>query len=234
MKCEQCGKEFDTEQGLEQHKRDKHGETSHDIKEMKKKAKEEWKEIERKKAHGAKRQKNMLLIAGGAALVLALGFIVFMYKPAGAPPSTSYNLTGIPAHFVHWHADVDMVICGEEKQLPYGPAGSMLGTSRLHTHDRASNIASMASSDGNGVIHTEGNIITAPSEHTLGRFMKILGVKFSETEIMDKKNGDLCGDAAGSVKVFLNDAPLTDAVNYLPRDKDVIRIEFSAGNATST
>ena len=231
--CERCGKEFETEAGLEHHRRDKHGASSHDKRELKRQAQEEWKEAERKKAHGDKQRKTMLMLAGAALAVLVIGYFIFTSRPA-PPQHTNYNLTGIPNRFVHWHADVDVVICGEERQLPYGPVGGMLGTNRLHTHDHNANIASLPGSDGNGIIHTEGTIPTAPGEHTLRKFMQNIGVKFSETEIMDKKNGDTCSSSLGSVKVFLNDQPLENPLNYLPRDQDFIRIEFSpdGGNAT--
>ena len=53
-KCETCGKEFNTEDGLNSHQADKHGMSSHEKKEVKKQQGEQKKE----EVHGkAKRKK---------------------------------------------------------------------------------------------------------------------------------------------------------------------------------
>lgn len=232
--CEHCKKEFNTEEGLKQHQADKHGigkVTSHEMKEKKKEERERKVETETGKIKSARRMRNTAIAAFVIILIAGVGYIVATLPPP-EPPVTSvgsgnYNLAGFPNSFIHWHADVDVLICGEDVQLPYALNGGLLGTGRLHTHDYAQNIASLPGTDGNGVIHTEGNVPQAPAEHTLGKFMGNIGVRFSNTTIMDKTNGDLCGEAAGTVKVFLNDQPLSDPLNYLPRDRDEIRIEFS-------
>lgn len=203
--------------------------SSHDVKEAKRKARDAIREQERKKAHGAKQRKMLFVIAAASLAVLIVSYVVITGTPE---PKTAYNLTGIPEGTVHWHADVDVVICGEPRGLPYGPAGGYLGTKRLHTHDREENMRSLPGSDGNGVIHTEGVISEAPEEHTLGMFMKNINITFSKTMIMDKKNGDRCGNETGVVAVFLNGKVLDHPENYLPRDKDFIKIEFGPVNET--
>lgn len=228
-RCEQCQRDFETEEGLAQHNRDKHGigrVTKHEMKEMKKQEREEKKMDEISRAKRSKAIKTIGVAAVVIVLIAVIGYALstISLKP---PASAAYNLAGIPNSFVHWHADVDVVICGEDKRLPEATGGSLLGTHRMHTHDHAANIQSLPGSDGNGVIHTEGAIPQAPQEHTLERFMKNIGIRFDNETIMDKRNGDACNGTPGTVKVFLNEQPLDDFLAYLPRDRDVIRIEFS-------
>ncbi len=228
-RCEQCQRDFGTEEGFLQHNKDKHGIgkiSSHELKEQKKQEKEEQKHGEYSKQARNKRIRNASIL-----VVVIIIFIVSAYilsaPPKNGAVSPRYDLAGIPSSFVHWHADVDVVVCGEDKKLSEAASGGLLGTNRLHTHDRATNIQSLPGSDGNGVIHTEGTIPQSPGEHTLDKFMKNIGIEFGNETIMDKKNGDLCNGTAGSVKAFLDDNLLDDFLNYLPRDRDVIRIEFS-------
>ena len=230
-KCEQCQKDFQTEEGLAQHNSDKHvigNLTKHEMKEKKNEEREQEKKQEGAKQRRGKRAKKSAIIIVVLLILAGIGYVVTNLPKETQPPAGSYDLTGFPSSFIHWHADVDVVICGEDRRLPEASIGGLLGTNRLHTHDSATNLNSLPGSDGNGVIHTEGNIRQSPSEHTLEKFMRNIGVKFSETEIMDKKNGDTCPDGSiGSVKVLLNDQPLSNFTTYLPRDKDFIRIEFS-------
>ncbi len=228
-RCEQCQRDFETEEGLNQHMRDKHGigkMSKHDMKEMKKQEREKEKETESKKQKTGKRMK-MVGIAAVVILILAVISFAIISMPKSASPS-NYDLSGFPNSFIHWHADVDVVICGEDKRLPEAVGGGLLGTNRLHTHDNSANLQSLPGSDGNGIIHTEGVVPQAPQEHTIEKFMRNIGVRFSNDTIMDKRNGDTCPDGtAGMVKVFVNEISIENFINYLPRDRDVIRIEFS-------
>ncbi|HLD80772.1 MAG TPA: hypothetical protein VJA40_02110 [archaeon] len=74
-----------------------------------------------------------------------------------------------------------VVICGEVKNLPYPPPGqSHLGSGLLHIHNEPEHY-----------IHQEGRLnVSDPSK--LGSFFDNIGVKFSSTELWDKKNGDVC------------------------------------------
>lgn len=227
FKCDICNRDFNTEQGLQQHNQDKHGTSSHSMKHNKKEEKENRKKEEQTKIKRSKLSKKMLTYFGIAAAVLIVGYFIINIKPTTST-NNIYNLTGIPQGFVHWHADVDVVICGEDKKLPESVRGTLLGTHKLHTHSNSENIGSLPGSDGNGVLHNEGFILQGPAGHTLEAFMRNIIVRFSETQIMDRSNGMLCDNSnnTGSVKVFVNDNILESPLNYIPRDQDFIKIEF--------
>ena len=229
VKCEECGREFEREESLEQHKRDKHGAamTSHERKEIKKEEREKQKMAESDKTKKSKLKKRVAYVAV-AVLIIGLLYGVFTVLSVSPTGNSVYDLSGIPNGFVHWHADVDIITCGNDRKLPEALPNQLLGTHNMHTHDKAANLASLPASDGNGVIHTEGTIRDNPTEHTLGRFLSALGIKYSETSIYEFNNGDLCSNTntTGTLKVFINDQETLNWISYLPRDGDFIRLEF--------
>lgn len=179
----------------------------------------------------AGRRNRMAWIGLAVLLVVGIGYIVTGALSAGGDSvNDDYlqaQLTDIPAGFVHWHADLDIVVCGEERQLPEATPGGLIGDHRLHTHDRVTNQQSLAASDGNGVIHNEGDITLAPRLHTLGRFMDQVGARFSNTGVYEMENGDACPDGTvGQLTVTVNDQVLEDPENYIPRDGDKIVVTF--------
>jgi hypothetical protein len=151
----------------------------------------------------------MLIIS----LVSFMGYSVFNLTVSPITGNVASDNTGIiPSGDVHWHATPRIFLCGEEKKI-YAPVTGHAGTSLLHTHsDRR--------------IHVEG--VIPSSEHiTIGRFFDNIFVKFSETEIMNYKNGDVCPDGnPGYVKMFVNEAENNEFRNYVVRDGDVIEIRF--------
>ncbi len=102
------------------------------------------------------------------------------------------NVTSWSKGPVHWHADVDIEICGEPYFLPSIEGfRNQVGTELVHTHEDMR-------------IHVEGPVME-PEEASLGNFFDLQGIPFSATEITDKKNGDLCPDGKpGKVRMFVN------------------------------
>jgi len=202
--------------------------TSHDIKEEKRKEKEHQREKESKAARQAKMKKTIGILAAVGVFVAIFGGLIYLVIAQPAKPVATLDLAGIPSGFIHWHADIDIILCGQDTSLPEPPLGGELGTSTLHLHDKSTNLNSMPESDGNGVIHIEGDVSKAPQQYTLGKIMEVIGVPFSNTSIMNYKNGDTCPNAttAGTVKVFRNNRTLENALYFIPRDHDFIRIEF--------
>ena len=204
--------------------------SKHERRELKKlKREEERNKIEENKK---KKKSTKNIITYSIIAVIVLGFIYLIYflvtrAPSGNNTGSDYDLSGIPSGDIHWHADVNVNICGENIELPDGLVGGHLGAGLSHTHDRATNKNSMPSSDGNGVMHLEGNVKANPSESTFVKYMKNIGINFNENEIMDKKNGDLCNDRNGTVNIYVNGKRYDKDLNYyIPRDNDFIDIKF--------
>lgn len=77
-KCDQCDREFNTEQGLAQHKTDKHGVTSHDKREMKKEQTAQIRQDESSKMK-AKGRDRLILIGLGAIVLIGIAYVLLNY-----------------------------------------------------------------------------------------------------------------------------------------------------------
>lgn len=178
--------------------------SSHKLKELEK----EHQEIERQKSFEEKQRKkktkNMILLI----CVFAV-FILFIYYVK----NNYYVETPYTSGEVHWHASVDMFVCGEKRD-DLNNLGKVqhVGGSLLHTH-------------GDGIAHIEGRILKQ-EEITLGRFFNAVGLKFSDSQILDKKNGDLCNETPGKIKIFVNNQENTEFRNRVLKDGDAIKIVF--------
>lgn len=104
---------------------------------------------------------------------------------------------------VHWHADIEIEICGEPYFLPTIEGfTNQVGTELVHTHEDMR-------------IHIEGPVIE-PEDASLGNFFRLQGVPFSATQIADKKNGDICpNNKQGKVKLFVNGKENSEFENYI-------------------
>jgi len=121
---------------------------------------------------------------------------------------------------VHWHADLNIEICGEEFLLPSSKGWqNKVGTNLLHTHN-------------DNRMHIEG-VIMEREDATLGKFLGEQGIPFSSEQIADMKNGYLCNDGLpGKVQLYVNGEKNLEYEDYLispyatvpPGDK--IRIVF--------
>lgn len=102
------------------------------------------------------------------------------------------NMTSWTKGPVHWHADVEIEICGQPYFLPTAEGlSNKVGENLVHTHEDMR-------------IHIEGPVME-PEDASIGNFFRIQGVPFSQTRIADKENGDLCPDGKpGKVKMFVN------------------------------
>lgn len=152
-----------------------------------------------------------------AIVVIFLGsifsfFTFFAPQPTGNVTLNTGSLS-FPLGKIHWHATPNIEICGEKKQISTPASDVHLGTSLLHTHKDA-------------LIHIEG-FVSDPSQMTLGGFFDNIGTKFSEAQIMDKKNGDSCqNNSAGTLKMSVNGLSNNEFRNYVIRDGDTIKIKF--------
>ncbi len=146
--------------------------------------------------------------------ILASAFAVGVFNPKNDSPTTPYNTVGLsfPTGNVHWHADVDGSVCGEPFIMPNAPIVDHL----LHTH-------------GDQRIHLEGNA-TAPDQITVGKFMRRIGITFTQNEFNGKKVGENCPNGAPAVMTFLvNGQENTEFDNRVIRDGDKYTIRMEPG-----
>jgi hypothetical protein len=125
---------------------------------------------------------------------------------------------------IHWHAFLDINICGEKRDVRGGEMtgtmaeSAMYGPHLLHHHN-------------DNTIHIEGQVIKK-EDIQLGKFFDGIDIPFDKDKIMDKKNGDLCPDGRpGVLKMYVNDQPRTDFREYVPfavsdARKQVIKLVF--------
>lgn len=132
------------------------------------------------------------------------------------------NVTSWSKGPVHWHADLEIEICGEPYFLPTIEGFSnQVGTELVHTHEDMR-------------IHVEGPVMEE-EDASLGAFFEEQGVPFSAAEIADKKNGDLCPDGKpGKVRIFINSQEIFEFDRHIIAPYpdvppgDLIRITFGA------
>ncbi|MCH7567996.1 MAG: hypothetical protein IIA87_01110 [Nanoarchaeota archaeon] len=115
---------------------------------------------------------------------------------------------------VHWHADYQVLVCGERLDL-IDPEGlsNRIGTTILHEH-------------GDDRIHLEGTLREV-KDASLGRYFQAIGGELESapghliypTEdkgIINYQNGDLCPDGSlGTLKVYVNGKRIDDFENYV-------------------
>ena len=144
-------------------------------------------------------------------LILALiGFGLFKILKTTTPDQSDLFKEGS----VHWHAKVDIFICGEYKSLEHlGTKEHHAGLPLFHTH-------------GDNLIHVEGRPLRY-SDITLGKYFEAINIQFGNDRIMDKVNSDKCPDGKeGKLTALLNKKPLENPVNKSVKDGDDFEIRF--------
>lgn len=194
IKCIECNRVFGSKEALEMHNKQKHLE-----------------KIKKSLINLCYKQKRKLLTYSIVFIFLIL--IAYgsygLFKKSTEEATNAYTKTS-----VHWHAYPKVIICGEEKELPYPLGQGHLGNALLHTHSPPDNF-----------MHIEGKVYSA-DEIKLGKYFEVLGIEFTENQIFDIKNGDLCNDKLGKLKMFVNDVENFELNNYVIKDKDNIFIKY--------
>lgn len=207
LKCDVCGKEFESEEGLKKHREQNHSLTSHERKEMKRKLVEEIKkgDVEKQKSMG-----RMRTLAMAVAVIVVLAGVGYVASTVIGSPGG--DRTG-PSASDHWHADYEVDLCGETMPiLPASPGG-------VHTH-------------GDGVMHIHPHAASELYENAnLKLFFKNSEVQLTEESISYSEwgefaNGKECNGTPGTLKLFVNDAEMSPITTYVPKDGDDIKIVF--------
>ncbi len=136
---------------------------------------------------------------------------VFVFV-SSQPPAINANSVAaaeIPGVPIHWHPALTIILNGQQQTIP-----SNLGLTGvhqpIHTHDST------------GVLHYEINNPTPENMPLRYFFERVWRKQFTGTCIMG-----YCNDDSGTVKMYVNGRENFEFENYIPNDKDDIRIEFS-------
>lgn len=179
--------------------------TSHEKKEIKKEEKEKEREQSEKQQTNEKLKKNTIKY-GIIILVISLiifGGYYFVIKPI-------QNFKPYHNEAYHWHANFEVSICGQPAQVKCG--AGMCGPMNLHHHN-------------DNIIHIEGNTIAKQEDIAIGNFFDVLKIPFSSTQIMDKKNGDLCNGKPGNVHMYVNNQINNEFRNFILKKCETDNIE---------
>src|SRR3989338_1396139 len=146
--------------------------TSHEKKEMKKQERDEEKEktsnkLKSKLLKGKTLKYSIITLVVILVLVGGYYFIVKPIKSFQPYYGGSY----------HWHANFELFACGQPVEVKC--PGSICGPMNLHHHN-------------DNIIHMEGNSIAKKEDLALGKFFDAIGIPFSEAQISNWKNGDIC------------------------------------------
>jgi hypothetical protein len=190
--------------------------SAHEKREQQRKAKEEARTEKEEEKELKQRKKNYFWMAVTIIVLIAFaGVVGWLY---------THKKEMYTDREVHWHAAVDLTICGEHVDLPCNVVSegtvhgkNFCGEHLLHHHY-------------DNVIHIEGQI-EKKEDIALGKFFDIVGIPFDKDKILDKKNGDLCDGKPGVLKMYVNNQPRTDFRDFIPAAvedarKQVIRLVF--------
>ncbi len=192
--------------------------SSHGKREQEKHAREETQKQKESEQELKARRKNYLWI--GITIIVLVAFAIGVgYLYLNKPETYTQGE-------VHWHAFLDITLCGQHKDLPLAEEGDKVhgknyrGIHLLHTHD-------------DNTIHIEG-VVQKKEDIALGLFFDAIGVTFDKDKLFEYKNGDLCPDGKqGMLKMYVNDQPRTDFRDYVPfavqdARKQIIKLVFES------
>ncbi len=190
--------------------------TGHEKREQARKTKEEAHHQKDAAQEAKEAKKNYFWIAVTVVVIIAFAStVVWLYT------HKEETYTDRP---IHWHALLDIEICGEKRDIRGGESTGNMADSAMYgphlTHHHNDN-----------TIHIEGQIIKK-EDIALGKFFDGIDVPFDKDKIMDKKNGDLCPDGRpGVLKMYVNDQPRTDFRDFVPfavqdARKQIVKLVF--------
>ncbi|MBI4170975.1 MAG: hypothetical protein HY514_04720 [Candidatus Aenigmarchaeota archaeon] len=214
FKCGECERNFSSQESLDQHNMDKHGprgtHSKHELKQFKKQEREKQLDIEKKKASRSKLLKRSAYVAVPVLLIAAVfAFISSQPLATGNAIGSVTSGSEIPNTPIHWHPTLTIKLNGQQQTIPAN-LGAVGVHQPIHTHDST------------GVLHYENDNPTPENMPLRYFFEKVWRKPFNSTCIMNYCNSD-----SSTVKMFVNGMENSEFDNYIPRDRDEIRIEFN-------
>lgn len=148
-------------------------------------------------------------------LFLAIALVTLIPTIVMAASTVYINTISSSGGPVHWHADVEVFVCGRETGLkdPVGWWNNKIGTATLHEHNDKR-------------IHLEG-VVLKPQDASLGEFFDVIGGGLTQNSLsvptneglLTVQNGEICeGKGTGEVQVFVY---RTDQEDYYTQEKIV-------------
>jgi len=200
-KCDKCGKEFNSERSLAQHKRD------YDHSKLEDKERSFSEKIptpDYNFREWLKRNRRLVRITG-FVLVIGAGVALVLLPNWGTsvPEEEIVSRNGL-----HRHVDLDIEILGEEQTIPMN-VGIGAKEEPIHTNTERN------------VLHLEFSGMVQKDDIRLSRFFDIWGERFTKECIFDK-----CNVPEGQLKMFVNGRRNYEFGDYLMRDGDRIEVVF--------
>lgn len=212
FKCEPCNREFQSEEGMEQHNRDKHGtgkESKTENKEKEQQAKKEHKESELEKSLKARKIRGVAKYSIVLLVLIALLYLTITSLGSSPAARLREGLGAVGSQ--HVHADFKVYLDG--RSVDFSQPRYQVRAQHVHVEG----------GDGN-IIHVHATGVK------IGYFFSTLGMKFNSTCFSD--NGrQHCNNENKTLKFFVNDAPAGEWDNYVLQSMDKILISY--GNETN-
>lgn len=194
-RCESCDRNFKSEEALELHNRDKH---RIGIK------------PDPKPSNSKKRNWTIFIVVIGAIVLLvgwAFSTAVNSSNECKTAPAETLNIGGHTNLAMHIHPRIQIIIDGQQQQIPANIGVGHELMRPIHTHDSS------------GEIHVEG---PCKRDFVVGDFFKIWGKEFSNECIFDN-----CIDS-GTLTMSVNGQQNTEFENLVLKDKDNIVINYNS------
>jgi hypothetical protein len=199
--CQECDRVFSSKESLHDHNLAKH---------MSKE--ERMSHLKKKHSHSKKSEKSKELLSYIFIGLFVIGILYGLYVVMNGETFSDGE--------IHWHADLTITICGEDYALPEADPTKIAhgepyaGTSLVHIHT------------GN-TIHVEGTVQEV-EDISLNKILEVFEITFTDTQIVDSSNGDLCPDGSeGTVQLLVNGIPSGELSGKSLVDDDEYEIIFS-------
>ena len=155
---------------------------------------------DRRKATLRRVLKRVLVVVAIAGVVGWLG-----WKIASRPEVAEADI--LSRNGLHWHADFNIFIKGEQREIP-GNIGLVGGHQSMHTHEP-------------NVIHIEAEGVVTKEMTTLGRFFSIWGKQFTDQCLFE-----FCTGADGTLRMTVNGEPNQEFGRYHIQDGDKFELRY--------
>jgi hypothetical protein len=199
--CDYCDEEFSSKKERLDHELDEHEDemTGHE----KSDKKSDLNKLEQKEQTSKHNRNKKLQYAGIGVLTLLVlgggGFAFIQQADLGSTPPATNESIGV-GETIHWHADYEINVCGQDRIIQGGPL-------QAHTH-------------GSSTLHMEG-FRESREQGTLDWIIDQLGGELEENSVLGETQ---CNGEPANLTVTANGDELENHLDYIPRDGDRIEI----------